>query len=324
MKKTIILLPVCLILFLCSCNNEELTFHYELKASVSSASLVTGLVNPYDNNSFFPNNCLNTDFQFVTDFLIYDAEGSQVSHKSWQSETFGISDPVSDYLERGTYTLITLEHIVYGSTSFTDYAWKPENLSTLESAGITLAEYNDQYGLLGYDKQTVQIDDSSQAITITPTHLGALYVIVFDNIDYSKIRYIKYSQEMDPDTYRFSTDEYSRDSLFSFGATLDTEGKYTAYYTYAYLLPNSGLQLTYSLYSTDSTCVGSGTVNMIVQKGVHRVVDIDVNEATYSSRSLKVSTDVPVKPKTAAGTAKHLSFKLETNRLEPLVKSYEQ
>jgi hypothetical protein len=293
MKKIFAYLTV--ILFLTACNNAEIGIKYKLTAVIDGTSLVSSLVNPYDNTNLFPVGKVETNYNVRTTYLIYDKAGLLVDQESILTESFFDNVTFSKNLEAGNYTVVTIMDIVYNKL---DLDWTFSNLSKLETANITMGvKVPSQNGILGFHKELVTITNESKSLSFTPQHLGALYVIHFDNVDYSKIRYVNFRYDLNPDTYQINSNNFAAIGTYYNSQIFDNEGKYTGDYEYEYLLPNTNLALNYTLYDLNNNLFDglTYTVHMDIIAGQHKLLEMDLTKSTNTTTPLsqvKSSTNI--------------------------------
>jgi hypothetical protein len=283
-------LSILFLLFAASCQNvnEEVFYGYFMKdpmyiltLNINKSGLVENLTDPYDGEPLFPEGQLSENFEVRVNCLIYDANGTLVIQKQSTSESFKELTTVSEFLNPGTYTILTGVDVVYNDS---DYAWSYADWASLSTVKIMVSNYNDEYALFGYDKRTVTITDMDVVESVEPTHLGALYTIMFTN---PGERYVYYQHEMNPDTYLFGSDSLSRSDEMIITQTLDFGVENFAYFIYAYFLPTENLALKYATRVTATGELSTAiTVDLNVEAGVHRFLSIDVSNMSSTLSNL--------------------------------------
>jgi hypothetical protein len=283
MKKEIFYILGLIILVSCE-NSDDVTIKYSLKATINGLSLVENLTDPYDDDEFFPDGDVASGYNVRTKYLIYDEDGSLVKEDSLYSDSFSDEVSFSETLEQGTYTVVTIMDIVSDDGTF----WDCSNCSNIENAKITMGNYVPNWkGVLGYSKEQVLLNEKKD-ISITPTHLGALYVIHFSNIDNSTIRYVYYNYDLQPNTFQIYTEMYkSLEPLEYAWGLWNDYGIYTGYYTYAYLLPTDELDLKFTLYDEDLNAISTTyAIPLEVVAGEHKLLTIDLAALTFGFSTL--------------------------------------
>lgn len=284
MKKILFYLSV--LFFISSCSNNEIGIKYQLTTVVDGTDLVANLINPYDKANFFPDGKVSTNFNVRTTYLIYDNGGSLIDQKTLFSESFFTKNTFSNNLDAGTYTVISIMDIIYNNA---DFDWTIKDLTKLSTANITtVGKVPSQYGILGYHKELITITNQGKKLSMIPQHIGALYVIHIDNVDYSKIRYVYYKFTISPDTYQISTNNASTINTYYYDNKWDNQGIYTGYYDYAYLLPNFNLNINYERYDTNNKSIDNGlyTISQSIVAGNHQVLNIDISQNMYNNSAL--------------------------------------
>lgn len=278
MKK--IFIYIAALFFISACTNNEVEIKYQLNTEIDGIDLVENLTNPYDNILFFPAGKVDPDYNVRTRQVIYDNDGNIVHQDSILSESFYDKVKFKCTLEPGIYSVITIVDIVYNKQ---DFCWTFQDFKKLSTANLTIGDkVPTSYGILAFHKDLINITNQSQSIKITPEHLGALYVINFSNVDYSKIKYIYYRYDLNPDTYQLTTNTYTLNGSFISTYKWDNLGKYTGWFGYAYLLPNSNLELKFTTYNTSNVALGSYSIPLTVVAGNHKIVELNMTKLTSS------------------------------------------
>lgn len=284
MKKVLIYITVFLLFS--ACTNNEVGIKYQLTTVIDGTDLVANLKDPSNNTDFFPVGKVDTydpNYSVRTTYLVYNNAGLLIDKDSILTESFFDKVTFSMNLEAGTYTVITIMDIVYNKQ---DYDWTLSGLSKLGTANITMGTYYPAfYGILGFHKELVTITNESKSLSFTPQHLGAMYVILFDNIDYTQIRYINFQYHLNPDTYQITSSNVSHIQNMDRNSTVDDEGKYTGVYEYAaYLLPNTNLELNYTLYDLNNNPFDGliYTVPLNIIAGQHKILEMDLTQNTHT------------------------------------------
>lgn len=266
--------------FISACTNNEVEINYQFNTEIDGIDLVESLTNPYDNTVFFPSGKVDPNYSVRTRQVIYDDEGAIVNQDSIFSESFYDKVKFKSILAPGIYTVITVVDVVYNKL---DLNWTFKDIKKLSTANIIIGDkVPSSNGILGYHKDEINITNQSQSLTIIPEHLGALYVINFTNVDYSKIKYIEYKYDLNPDTYQLTTNTFTHNGNYYYINKWDNLGKYIGWFDYAYLLPNSNLLLKFTIYNTSNVALGSYSVPLNVVAKNHNIVKLDMTKLTSS------------------------------------------
>lgn len=268
------------LLFLVSCNNQdEVGIKYELTAEVDASGLVSKMINPYDNVDFFPDGKVKTGFSVRTKYLIYDENEKLIEEDSAFNSSFNVKTSFAKLLTPGLYTIVSIVNVVSDEGTF----WGFSDLKDLNSAKVVLGDYIPlSHGIIGIHKETVDIKEK-KSISFEPKNIGALYVVNFSNVDISKIRYIDFGYDINPDVFKINTKEYKYSAPFySVNKSWDNKGYYNDYYYYMYLLQSDELDFKFTLYDVNKNDIsGTYSIPIKVVAGEHLLLGLDLEALKY-------------------------------------------
>ena len=264
----------------------EVEFTYPVTVNVTNSQLVSNITDPYSSQPLFPLGAVSNQYQVRTNILVYDNQDELVGEFTVYRSSFNESASYTLELPNGQYTAVAVTDISYNNA---DNVWKIADQNNLNSLRITFANQYvaDKEGIVAARRQEFVVADNQTAVNLAPAHLGASYVLYFNNFNYTAHQYLYFSINIDPDDYQLINQSYSRKLTMYRFSELDFEKKYSGYYVYAYLLPKTNLVLQYvSMDVNKNYITAMKSTSFSVAANQHRLVTVNVTTFTSSTSSL--------------------------------------
>jgi len=264
----------------------EKQVEYTLNISINNTSLVSSLIDPYDDLPYFIGGEVASGYFVRTKLFIYDSNGDLWGSSTDYNSSFNTLVEKQATMSPDDYTVVTIVDI---TSDTLDTYWQVLEESTLNTLHTSTSIWGqDSYGILAYSIKTASLSDANASISMSPSHLGALYSIFFSNVNYNSIKNIYYSVNIDPDSFSPDSRQYSRLLNRYQYNNLPFTGTYTGYYTTAYLLPkSSGLTFSYILEDAYQNQIGSTrSITLYPYANQHKLLTIDVTANTTSTTVL--------------------------------------
>ena len=265
---------------------DAVEFTYPATVNVTNSQLVSNITDPYSSQPLFPMGAVSNQYQVRTNILVYNNQDVLVGEFTVYRSSFNESASYTLELPNGQYTAVAVTDISYNNA---DNVWKIADQNNLNSLRITFANQYvaDKEGIVAARSQEFVVADNSTSVNLAPVHLGASYVLYFNNFNFAAHQYLYFSLNIDPDDYLLVSQSYSRKLTMYRFSELDFEKKYSGYYVYAYLLPKSNLVLQYVSMDVNKNYITAMKSTMFsVVANQHRMVTVDVTTFTTSTSSL--------------------------------------